>query len=280
MIGKTEQIYELGEQPVTIGRADDCDIVLLEQAASRLHARLLPGPEGWTLVDEGSQAGVFVGGQRITRHVLQDGESFRVGATDLQLVLRPASQPTVIGATRPPAAARREDAIGHAATISAPEPHAHEAPAAAAAPLAAPIVAPATPHVRVPAPAPPPPAAVAPAPRAPAPAPPPPRAPAPPPASAPSFIDFGPVGRPAIEPSAPSFVDFGDVGRPQAPRASQSSFSGELADEPSRIEQRDESHGSRLGTWLVFIGVFAALTAGVVVLAYDVTWSDFVGIFE
>jgi len=86
------------------------------------------------------------------------------------------------------------------------------------------------------------------------------------------------VTRPAIEPSAPSFVDFGDVGRPG--RASQSSFSGELADEPSRIEQREESHGSRLGTWLVLIGVFAALTAGVVVLAYDVTWSDFVGIFE
>ncbi|MBC8072516.1 MAG: hypothetical protein IAG13_29605, partial [Deltaproteobacteria bacterium] len=119
----------------------------------------------------------------------------------------------------------------------------------------------------------------------------------PPPASAPSFIDFGEVGRPAHEPSAPSFVDFGPVGRPEQPagsapsfidmgpvghppRSSHSeSFSGSLADDPSRIE-RTEARESRLGTYLVVIGLFAALTTGVVVLAYDVTWADFVGIFQ
>ncbi|HWB78854.1 MAG TPA: FHA domain-containing protein [Nannocystaceae bacterium] len=260
IIGRAEQIFELGDAPVTIGRADECDIVLLEQAASRLHARLLPGAEGWTVVDEGSDAGVFVNGQRVTRALLRDGDTVRVGATDLQLVERPASQPTVVGATRPPSAQGFDASIGHAPTVGPNELPAHAPAAPAPAPPApAPAIAPA----RAPAPV-----------RAPAPAP-------PPLASAPSFVDFGDVGRPVIEPSAPSFVGFGpEPTPPRAPRASHGSFSGELADEPSRIERSEHhEHGSRLGTWLVVIGLFAALTTGVVVLAYDVTWADFVEIF-
>jgi pSer/pThr/pTyr-binding forkhead associated (FHA) protein len=102
IIGRGEQVFELTGAPVTIGRAEDCDVVLLEQSASRVHARLLPEAGGWILVDEESHAGVFVGGQRVRRHVLADGDRFRIGETDFQLVARPASQPTLVGATRPP----------------------------------------------------------------------------------------------------------------------------------------------------------------------------------
>jgi Inner membrane component of T3SS, cytoplasmic domain len=276
VIGRGEQIFELGEAPITIGRADDCDIVLLEQAASRLHARLMPSPEGWTLVDEDSDAGVFVGAERVSRRLLRDGDVFRVGNTDLQLVERPGSQPTVIGATRPPAASAHDERIAHAPTGLANPAHRELVPA------------PPTPHVPGPA------AVHVPAPAAPL-ARAVPRVP-PPPVSAPSFIDFGEVGRPVVEPSAPSFVDFGPVGRPQQPNGSapsffdmgavahpprsshSESFSGQLADEPSRIE-KVEPRSSSLSTWVLLVGLFAALITAVVMLAYDVTWADFVGIF-
>lgn len=277
IIGRGEQVFVLGTSPVTIGRADDCDIVLLEQSASRLHARLLPHADGWELVDEGSDGGVLLDGHRVARRVLGDGASFRIGETEFQLVLRPAAQPTLIGATRPPAVdgAPSPDRSAFAPTLmrdGEPEPSSLSV---------APIVAPA--------------AVVVPGPPPPKPAPPPPPAPPrpAPPVSAPSFVDFGPVGRPdAPAGSAPSFVDFGAVGRPEAPASAPSfvdfgavgrpgaapgqsaSFTGDLSGDPSQIERIERRSGSRIGTWIVVVLLFGALITAVIALAYDVTLDD------
>src|SRR5690606_32988273 len=96
IVGRGEQVYELTASKVTIGRGEDCDIILLEQAASRAHAELRATEEGWLLVDLCSDNGVWVGGERVTRRRLDDGETFRIGETTLQLVLNPHAQPTIV----------------------------------------------------------------------------------------------------------------------------------------------------------------------------------------
>jgi predicted component of type VI protein secretion system len=270
VIGRGEQVFELGTAPVTIGRADDCDIVLLEQSASRIHARVLPLPEGWEVVDEDSHGGIWLNGTRITAHRLADGDVVRIGDSEIQYVVRPAAQPTVIGSTRPAAAsAPLVDVAGSAPTLGTPQPRA-----------VPPVVAPS-------APAPP-----APAPRVAAA-----RVAPPPPASAPSFVDFGPVGRPdAPQGSAPSFFDMGPVGQPgpqpSAPSffdmggvahpntARPPSFTGELADDASRMERRERSNGSKLRSWIILVLVFVGLSVGVAVMAFDITWADIVGVFQ
>ncbi len=290
VIGRGEQVLELGTTPITIGRADDCEVVLLEQSASRLHARLVPEAGGWVLVDEGSQGGVFFGSERTSLRRLRDGDEFRIGETTFQFVERPGSQPTLLGERVPsPTAAPRDDrerSIGTAPTIASgtfprPEPADAEAPRPSA-PRPAAIAPPAPAAVDPPRPA-------AIAPPGPAIAPPrtgpeaPTRAIAPP-ASAPSFVDFGPVGNPpgaAAVGSAPSFVDFGPVGRPDPRAADSSAFEGQLADDPSRID-RVEAHrvGSRWGTWIIVCLLFVGLSLAVLALAFDIQISDLLSVFE
>ncbi len=278
IIGRGEQIFELSGSVVTIGRADDCDVVLLEQAASRVHARLVPEGDGWLLVDEGSHAGVFVGGKKVARHVLVDGERFRIGETDFQLVARPAAQPTILGATRPPAAEEPLPSIAVAPTLSS-EVQLHEGPSPAASP-----------PVRTDAPN------LASLPRPPTPPPPPAAAPAAAPMSTHGDdridIDGPPFAAPLpaaprrppmpIAPaSAPSFVDFGPVGRPNATPGDSQSFSGHLVDDPSRIGRVDAEArmSSQWGTWLLVVLLFVGLSLVVLGLAYDVTLSDVMSAF-
>ena len=67
------------EGAVTIGRAPDCDVSLRDILLSRHHCKLEPSDGAWAVVDLGSKNGTHVGGKPITRHVLQDGESFSIG---------------------------------------------------------------------------------------------------------------------------------------------------------------------------------------------------------
>lgn len=284
IIGRGEQVFELTGAPVTIGRAEDCDVVLLEQSASRVHARLLPEAGGWTLVDEESHAGVFVGGQRVRRHTLVDGDRFRIGETDFQLVARPASQPTLVGTTRAPTGETpiAIPSIASAPTIASglfgdeelrrvPDPASLsvppiEEPRPAPPPVAVapPVIAPPRPMAPPPRPAPPPPPIVAP--------------PFDPPvAAAPPVAVVRPPAPPA---SAPSFVDFGPVGRPGAEPADSQSFSGRLADDPSRMGEIESRVSSRFGTWILVVLLFLGLSLLVLSLAYDVTWSDVMSAFE
>ena len=251
VIGRGEQVFELGTEPVTIGRADDCDIVLLEQSASRIHARVLPLPEGWQVVDEDSHGGVWIHGERVRAHRLHDGETFKIGDSEIQYVVRPAAQPTVIGSTPLPRPAPAPPA-------PAPPPPAAAPPVAAAPRVAAPRVVPVAsapsfvdfgPVGRPPMPE----------------------------GSGPSFVDFGPVGQPAPQGSAPSFVDFGTVGNPGPVRPP--SFTGELADDASRMERREKS-GSKFGTWFLLALVFLGLSVGVAVMAFGITWDDVLALFD
>lgn len=80
--------------------------------------------------------------------------------------------------------------------------------------------------------------------------------------------------------SAPSFVDFGPVGRPDDNPAESQSFSGQLVDDPSRIEEVASRVTSRYSTWILVVLLFVGLSLLVVGLAYDITWSDVMSVFD
>lgn len=111
-VGAAERVVTLGEDPVRIGRADDNDVVLLEQAASRHHARIEPSEGGFAIVDLGSATGLVLGGRRVTRHQLQDGDELLLGGTRLRFVAHPGSEATVIPtASAPPSSQGTEAAL-------------------------------------------------------------------------------------------------------------------------------------------------------------------------
>jgi pSer/pThr/pTyr-binding forkhead associated (FHA) protein len=79
-----------------VGRDEACDVVLLEQAASRHHARLERHGDEIRVIDCDSANGVWVGAERVVgSRVLHDGEVVRIGDTTLTLVLDPHRQPTL-----------------------------------------------------------------------------------------------------------------------------------------------------------------------------------------
>ncbi len=76
--------YPLRKDRVTIGRHRESDIFLGDLAVSRLHTTVLRDPSGQLIVhDENSANGTFVNGQRITDHVLREGDVVQIGSTVL-----------------------------------------------------------------------------------------------------------------------------------------------------------------------------------------------------
>jgi len=78
--------WPLVREPVTLGRAADCDIVLPERQISRYHARVEWDVDGYVLRDLGSKNGTFVNGERVREQLyrLRDGDEISL-ATTLQI---------------------------------------------------------------------------------------------------------------------------------------------------------------------------------------------------
>ncbi len=79
-----EQEFELGKETVTLGRAMTNDIVLPDVRVSRQHARLDCGPEGCTLVDQGSANGTRVNGAQVKSALLSPGDVVSLGNSSLR----------------------------------------------------------------------------------------------------------------------------------------------------------------------------------------------------
>jgi two-component system cell cycle response regulator len=73
------QVFTLTGEEFTLGRHTSNNLVLTDDGVSRKHCRLAPNGSGFTLEDLGSANGTFVGGQRIEKHVLGDGDVFQLG---------------------------------------------------------------------------------------------------------------------------------------------------------------------------------------------------------
>lgn len=80
----------LDRSETVIGRDPRSDIVLTEESASRRHARIGRGDGGWfEVVDLGSRNGIVVGGERVERMTLLDGDAFTIGDTAFVIAVGP-----------------------------------------------------------------------------------------------------------------------------------------------------------------------------------------------
>ncbi|MEN3308069.1 MAG: hypothetical protein V7603_4271 [Micromonosporaceae bacterium] len=76
----------LGEQPITIGRAEDSTLVITDDYASARHARLVPRDGQWLLEDMGSTNGTYLDRTKVTGPTpVPLGVPIRIGRTALEL---------------------------------------------------------------------------------------------------------------------------------------------------------------------------------------------------
>jgi sigma-B regulation protein RsbU (phosphoserine phosphatase) len=68
--------------PFLIGRQGDNHLVLRDNRASRNHARIVADEDGYAVEDLNSRHGVFVNGERITRHRLANSDRIEFGSPD------------------------------------------------------------------------------------------------------------------------------------------------------------------------------------------------------
>ncbi|MHC4548200.1 MAG: sigma 54-interacting transcriptional regulator [Planctomycetota bacterium] len=82
---------------VVIGRAEDCDVRVFDEAASRHHALVRREEDKYVALDRNSLNGLFVNGRRVERHVLRTGDEITVRNLTLVYVAEGASdRPTAI----------------------------------------------------------------------------------------------------------------------------------------------------------------------------------------
>ena len=74
----------VGEEPVSIGRLPECDIVLSDPNVSRRHAEVRRQGTGFVVVDLGSTNGTRVNGAGVKERPVQDGDLITVGGTKIR----------------------------------------------------------------------------------------------------------------------------------------------------------------------------------------------------
>lgn len=88
------RVFPLGTESVLAGRSRATLVHLTDPHVSRVHCQIVPEGNDHVLVDFDSVSGTFVNGKEIDRHVLQQGDLVRIGATHMQYVIdTEAAQP-------------------------------------------------------------------------------------------------------------------------------------------------------------------------------------------
>lgn len=75
------KMFKLASNKMIVGRQASNEIVVDDEGVSRQHAFVERNALGLVLVDNGSTNGVFVNGQRIQRHLLQDADKVQLGSS-------------------------------------------------------------------------------------------------------------------------------------------------------------------------------------------------------
>ena len=88
-IGRQELRFPLFKHRLTIGRTGDNDIQLKAPYISRRHAVVMTEASQTRVIDWGSKNGVFVNGNRITEHFLQQGDVVTIGNADFRYEEKP-----------------------------------------------------------------------------------------------------------------------------------------------------------------------------------------------
>ncbi len=79
-------IFVLTSARATIGRGDECDVVISDLKASRLHAELQTTADGWSVRDMGSANGILHNLKPAASGTLKSGDSITIGETLLEFV--------------------------------------------------------------------------------------------------------------------------------------------------------------------------------------------------
>jgi hypothetical protein len=74
----------IGDEPITVGRAPDCDLVLEDPTVSKHHLELRRQGTDVLVVDLGSTNGTRVNDVGVHERLLADGDEIRLGATVLR----------------------------------------------------------------------------------------------------------------------------------------------------------------------------------------------------
>jgi len=88
--GRLERSFSVAGEVLTIGRLPGLEIKLETPTVSRQHGRIVHSGTDWILEDTGSVNGIYVGGQRVTRHALRPGDSIAI--EDYTLVYEPPDE--------------------------------------------------------------------------------------------------------------------------------------------------------------------------------------------
>jgi diguanylate cyclase (GGDEF)-like protein len=73
------QVMKLGAQAHRVGRANECEVWLSDDGVSRKHATITLEGGAYVIEDSGSANGTFVGGQKVERAILRDGDLIQFG---------------------------------------------------------------------------------------------------------------------------------------------------------------------------------------------------------
>ncbi len=79
------QEFELTAESYKIGRDEGNDIVLTDEGISRNHAEIKKENDGYIVADLGSTNGTYVDEQKVTRHVLKNGQTVRLHTVGVRL---------------------------------------------------------------------------------------------------------------------------------------------------------------------------------------------------
>jgi len=78
------KVFHLNRDKMTMGRDDKCDISIGDPRVSRSHALLQEENNRYILEDAGSKTGILVNGNKVTRHVLKNGDEIAMGITRMR----------------------------------------------------------------------------------------------------------------------------------------------------------------------------------------------------
>lgn len=79
--GITTQVWDLGEEPLAVGRGAGADVIIEDAALSRVHFTISQDTAGFVLTDMSSQNGTFVDGERASAKPLHDHDCILAGRT-------------------------------------------------------------------------------------------------------------------------------------------------------------------------------------------------------
>lgn len=77
------ETFQLGGGPTAIGRGLQAEVRINDEGISRIHAHVVPQGDVYYLTDAGSTNGTFVGGTKVDRYPLLEGDRIQLGATSV-----------------------------------------------------------------------------------------------------------------------------------------------------------------------------------------------------